>query len=426
MHKFFPEGGQAMLLKYAQEIARSIAEIIGYNVIITDTEGVVIGASDTKRAGSLHEQSLDVIKTNRGASVNERDAQKYRGTLPGVTYPIHSMTGNVVGSVAITGNPADVNPFALIVKKQIEILLRERELQEYAAGKEETLKNLIHDISSYIPGVTDKRMLLARAKEFGFDPSARYIPVAIDLYQFARYARKIRDTYREDNTHGPEVLIQRTKAAILNIIRSAFPDKSDLSTMTGNNKYVVLHSAADDISQNEETGTYRACRKILEGLSAMDLNAAIGIGSAALNLFELHNSCSEAWRALQLGKKFSQGPGIFNIHEYRVEELLSTLKPEQRNRFIHRHVAPFKRYRDWPDLQQTYTCWCEHNFSLVNSAKALHIHRNTLYYRLEKIQKTGFINLKDYRETMKYYLAFKLEKFIGPGVQEEEFFDQDP
>lgn len=415
-----------MLSRYAQEIALSIAEIIGYNVIITDTEGMVIGASDTKRTGSLHEQSLEVIKTGRGAVVDETEARKFRGTLPGVTYPIQSMTGNVVGSVAITGNPVDVTPFALIVKKQIEILLRERELQEYAAGREETLKNLIHEISSYTPGVTDKGMLLARAKDFGFDPSGRYIPVAVDLCQFARYAGESGDTYRTDTAQTPEVFIQRAKAAILNIIRSAFPDKSDLSTMTGNNRYIVLHAASDDTSQNEESGTYRACRKILEGLSGMNLNAAIGIGSPSANIFELHKSCNEAWSALQLGKKFSRRPGIFNIHAYRLEELLSTLKPEQRNRFIHRHVAPFKRYSDWPDLQQTYICWCEHNFSLVNSARALHIHRNTLYYRLEKIQKTGCINLKDYRETMKYYLAFKLEKVIVPGVgEEEDFFDQD-
>jgi len=415
-----------MLLKYSQEIAQSTSDIIGYDVLITDINGFIIGASKIERVGSLHEQSLKVISSNRGEAVDEKEAQKFKGTLPGVTHAIQSMTGKVEGSMAITGNPEEVNPFALIVKKQIEILLRERELQEYSTNREETLQNLIHDISSYMPGVTDKRMLITRAKEFGFDPSSLYIPIAVDLYQFARYARKIREKCMQDSAQTPELLIQRTKNRILHIIRSAFPEKSDLSTMTGNNKYFILHAVENSASQKEETEegeTYQACRKILDGLSEMNLNAAIGTGSIAVNIFELYTACHEAWHALQLGKKFNQGPGIYNIQNYRVEELLSTLKPEQRNRFIHRHVAPFRKQKDWPELQSTFISWCENNFSLVGAARDLHIHRNTLNYRLDKISRTGNINLKNYRETMKLYLAFRLEKFVGPGLQEENLFN---
>lgn len=74
-----------------------------------------------------------------------------------------------------------------------------------------------------------------------------------------------------------------------------------------------------------------------------------------------------------------------------------------------------------PKLQSTFISWCENNFSLIGAARDLHIHRNTLNYRLDKISRTGNINLKNCRETMKLYLAFRLEKFIGPGLQEGKF-----
>lgn len=412
-----------MLTKWAAEIAGSTSEVIGYDVIITDTEGVIIGASNSLRLGSLHEQSLDVIRYNRGAAVNEEEARKFRGTLPGVTYPIQSMTGKVVGSMAITGTPANVKPFALIVKKQIEILLRERELQEYATNREETLQAIIHDISHYIPGITDRRMLLSRAKEFGFDPSCHYIPIAIDLYQFARYARIIRKRCLEDSTERPELLIQKTKSKILKLIRMSFPDQADLSIMTGNNKYMILHAVGSNPSRREQSifrYTTSSCRQIMEELAKMDLNAAIGIGSIARSLEELSHSYQESWRALQLGKKYNQGPGIYNIQNYRVEELLASLQPALRNRFIHRNVASFRQQHDWEELRHTFLTWCECNFSLVGAARELHLHRNTLNYRLEKIKRIGNVNLKDYRETLKLYLALRLEKFIGPGRHEDE------
>ncbi len=412
-----------MLTKWAAEIAGSTAEVIGYDVIITDTEGIIIGASNILRLGSLHEQSLDVIRYNRGAAVDETEAQKFRGTLPGVTYPIQSMTGKVVGSMAITGKPVNVKPFALIVKKQIEILLRERELQEYATNREETLQAIIHDISHYISGISDRRMLISRAREFGFDPSFHYIPIAVDLYQFARYARKIRNDCLKDRTETPELLIQKTKNEILKRIRLAFPDPADISVMTGNNKYFILHSVGNSPSGRERSiyrYTTSSCRQILEDLAKMNLNAAIGIGSMAGNLEELSNSYQEAWRALQLGKKYNQGPGIYNIQDYRVEELLASLQPGLRNRFIQRNVAAFRQQNDWEELRQTFLTWCENNFSLVSAARELHIHRNTLNYRLEKIRRIGNVELRNYRDTLKLYLALRLEKFIGPGLHEED------
>lgn len=411
-----------MLEKCAQEIAGSTAEIIGYDVIITDTEGVIIGASNPDRLGSIHHHSLGVIETRRGEAVNEEQASRFEGTLPGVTYPINSMTGKVVGSMAITGKPQNVKPFALIVKKQIEILLRERELHEYATSREESLQTVIHDISRYIPGVSDRKMLIARAREFGFDHASHYIPIAIDLYQFARFARKIRRKCAQDTTETPELLIQKTKNDILNRIRLAFPHPSDLSVMTGNNKYFILHSAGKNPAGKERSinrYTSSSCSQIMEQLVKMNLNAAIGIGSIAGSLDHLAQSCGEAWKAIQLGKKYHQGPGIYNIQDFRVEELLASLQPQMRNRFIHRNVDPFRKHKDWEALRQTFLTWCENNFSLVGAAKALHLHRNTLNYRLEKIRDMGSVDLKDYRQTLKLYLAFRMDRYVGPGLQED-------
>jgi sugar diacid utilization regulator len=75
-----------------------------------------------------------------------------------------------------------------------------------------------------------------------------------------------------------------------------------------------------------------------------------------------------------------------------------------------------------PKLQSAFISWCENNFFPYRSSeRSPHTQRNTLNYRLDKISRTGNINLKNCRETMKLYLAFRLEKFIGPGLQEGKF-----
>ena len=47
----------------AQQIAGETTEAIGYNVIITDAEGMVIGSGDISRVGSFHEASERAFST---------------------------------------------------------------------------------------------------------------------------------------------------------------------------------------------------------------------------------------------------------------------------------------------------------------------------------------------------------------------------
>jgi carbohydrate diacid regulator len=46
----------------AQEIATSITAAIGFNVLVTDRDGRVIGSADPTRVGSQHEASVSVVR----------------------------------------------------------------------------------------------------------------------------------------------------------------------------------------------------------------------------------------------------------------------------------------------------------------------------------------------------------------------------
>ena len=64
-----------MLRPIAQELAESIARVIGYDVVITDTEGIIIGCSDASRGiGTLNEASSIVARTGQSRWETEEDA----------------------------------------------------------------------------------------------------------------------------------------------------------------------------------------------------------------------------------------------------------------------------------------------------------------------------------------------------------------
>src|SRR5438094_10532689 len=108
----------------AQEIAGDTSAIIGFNVLITDQDGMVIGSGDTGRVGTFHEASVEVMRTREAAAHSAGQARALRGVRPGVTLPI-IIEGEALGTVGITGAPARVRRFGLVVKRQTEILLQE-------------------------------------------------------------------------------------------------------------------------------------------------------------------------------------------------------------------------------------------------------------------------------------------------------------
>lgn len=86
----------------AQEIAGDTSAVIGFNVLITDAEGMVIGSGDSSRVGTFHEASVEVVRTKEPATHNASQAQSLRGSGPGSPCP-WSRTGGRWGP---SGSPA--------------------------------------------------------------------------------------------------------------------------------------------------------------------------------------------------------------------------------------------------------------------------------------------------------------------------------
>src|SRR5436305_2178779 len=94
----------------AQEIAGETSGIIGFNVLITDRDGTVIGSGDRGRVGTFHEASVEVMRTLQPAAHGAEEARRLRGVRPGITLPI-VLGGTALGTVGITGSPGRVRRF---------------------------------------------------------------------------------------------------------------------------------------------------------------------------------------------------------------------------------------------------------------------------------------------------------------------------
>jgi carbohydrate diacid regulator len=386
----------------AQEIAGDTSAVIGFNVLITDAEGIVIGSGDSSRVGTFHEASVEVVRTKEPATHSASQAQQLRGVRPGMTLPLIT-NGQAVGTVGITGTPTQVRRFGLLVKRQTEILLRESVMLRSRLLAERAAEKLLADIASYDPQVVEGDFLVFRAAELGFDLRLRRVAVAFEVTVPHPAPR------RQGSARTRDMALVRSE--LLRTVGEIFADPQDIVASTAPGWIGVLHRLPAGCST---TSLVADCRRVTDLIAAQDgLVARAGIGEPATSVGGLHDSYQDACDALRLGARFADAAPVHLVTDLRVHQVVTAVSQSARNRLMELTATELRAQPDWPALRDTVTAWCESGFNLVRTSETLHIHRNTVVYRMHKIEEITGRPLREYRTAMALYLACLADRLGG-------------
>lgn len=119
---------------------------------------------------------------------------------------------------------------------------------------------------------------------------------------------------------------------------------------------------------------------------------------------ELYVSYKEAARSVNYAKR--HGADVVEYTRLGIERLLSEVNPEVLTMFEKDKLGKLKAMD--PVYLETLGCLIETDKNHKKTAERLHIHPNTLYYRLKKIEETLQISLTHGQEWMDLVIAFKL------------------
>jgi carbohydrate diacid regulator len=143
----------------------------------------------------------------------------------------------------------------------------------------------------------------------------------------------------------------------------------------------------------------------------------VGIGAPASGLAELPRSYHEAWSALRIGRRMMPDVRVYDARDFRVWDLLMGVAPRQRRDFCRALLGPLATQRGWPELRRTVIALVEHGLRLTETAEALHIHRNTLLYRLKRLSTVVGSDARTPRVAIALYLACLLEEIDQAGAE---------
>ncbi len=376
----------------AQSVAAENAAATGLGILITDPGGTVIGSSDPTRLGSFHEASVEVVRTRLPASHTVEQAAALRGVRPGLTLPL-LVGGDAVGTVGITGSPTRIRRFGPLVRRHTEILLRESAALRSQFARERAAEDLIRDLADDDhdePGSTDLR---DRVRDLGCRVNASRIAIV-----FATNQTRVRDDEQALVSSSPRVELFRA-------VRDHYTLREDISAQLTPSRFVVLHHlhVQDERTVGAAVSDARSLVVNLRARHPVGLRAALG--SVSQTIAGLRPSLHDALDALALGTRVDPTAVVHRIDRLRMHQVLTAAGREARSRLGTSYLSELRALSDWHELRHTIIAWCESGFRLVDAARALHVHRNTVVYRIAKIERISGRDLRWYPDCLTIYMA---------------------
>ncbi len=192
--------------------------------------------------------------------------------------------------------------------------------------------------------------------------------------------------------------------------------------LTTHNRPALLHVYSDDhacvfqalkSSDGANMSTAQELeRRVREQIEAEFPEARLvaGISGPAANLSEWPTVYREAVQAMRLGQRLNLNR-LVDFHSLGVFQLLGQIEDIPAVRaFCEQVIGPLVKYDEEhrSSLVQTMDAYFAHHGNISQTAESLFIHRNTLLYRLDRIQELTGQNLNQADMRLAMHLALKL------------------
>jgi len=367
-----------LLSSLAHRIVDEVTHIVNEEVIVVDDQGIIIAASDKERIGDFHEGAFISIRQKKTFYIKKEDVSRLQGVKEGLNLPI-IISREVIGVIGITGEADRVVQFGQLIQRMTELIIQEAHSSERLESKYRGLETFVYEWVQLIEMDQD---FIERGDILGI---SMFLPRMCVLFELRA----------SDLDKGHDRLIE---TEVIDQIRKKFADnQEDMIVRWGNGRFVLLKCIGKTDEMTRLKRKLGECQR--EVADEQNLELFIGVGKLAPDPEDLHQSYLDAKKALRASKKQHQ---IMYYEDLSLDIALAEITDHTRNQMIKNVLGEILNDKD---LIYTLKVYLKSQLSSKESAETLHIHINTLHYRLKRISELTGRSLKDTEQIVSFYLA---------------------
>ena len=194
-------------------------------------------------------------------------------------------------------------------------------------------------------------------------------------------------------------------------IRNIFSARTrDFITALDDSGIIVVRELQSTESYEELDGI--ACM-LVDMLNTEAMTSAwVSYSNVADDIMELSDAYKEARTALEVGKIFYADKNVFGYNRLGIGRLIYQLPTQVCNMFVGEIFGEESLESIDDETLNIIRTFFENNLNLSETSRQLYVHRNTLVYRFEKLQKRFGLDIRTFEDALAFKLAMMVSDYI--------------
>ncbi len=196
----------------------------------------------------------------------------------------------------------------------------------------------------------------------------------------------------------------------MEIMKSLFGGRDFITAV--DEKSLILIQQIDDPQDNEKS--VQTARMICDMLNAEAMSMVrVAYGTIVSDIQQVSRSYKEARMALNVGKTFYTEKHIYSYEQLGIGRLIYQLPLNLCEMFIDETFTKDRIDSIDEETLTTINKFFENNLNVSETARQLFVHRNTLVYRLEKLQKSMGLDIRNFEDALTFKIALMVTNYMN-------------
>lgn len=230
----------------------------------------------------------------------------------------------------------------------------------------------------------------------------------VDIYSRAKKLRI------ENNIRRVVFLIETDmdeEGTVIEIIKNIFPNKNKDFVTKVDEEHIILVKELRE--RDAKVDLFNQARVICDTLSTETLvPVRVGVGTVVNDLKKVSSSYKEARMAIEVGRIFDADKHILYYESLGIGRLIYQLPMSLCRMFINEVLHGMNADSFDEETLATVDKFFDNNLNVSETSRQLYIHRNTLVYRLDKLQKMTGLDLRNFDDAIIFKITLMVSKYM--------------